>query len=138
MTTRSGGCKGFVLLEAVIALCVAGVLFGVVVVKYRQVAQAAQETAVKAELTNIRTSIQLFKMLKGRNPKDLKELIEKNVMLPARIGPGPYSGSIFQRKYLMANAVDSHGNVLDAFGNYFCYNPAKGEVKSSSKGCEPW
>ena len=130
--------KGMTVIEAVIALCVIGALIGVVILKYQRVAKEARETAVKAELVNIRTSIQLFKMLNGRNPESLNEMIEKNVMLPARIGADIYTGSFFKQKYLMANAVDAKGNLLDAFGNPFTYDPNGGEVKSSTKGCDIW
>jgi type II secretory pathway pseudopilin PulG len=130
--------KGMTVVEALIALCVIGVLTGVVIAKYQRVLQEARESAVKAELANIRSSIALFKMLNGRNPESLNELIEKDVMLPARIGAGPYTGSFFKQKYLMANAVDAKGNLLDAFGNPFTYNPNGGEVKSNTKGCETW
>ena len=133
-----GGQKGFTVLEALIALFVVGLLFGILVARGKAVVRAARESAVKAELVNIRTSIQLFRMLNGRNPKSLNELVEKDVMLPARIGPGPYSGSLIKRKYLLANAVDRNGNVLDPFGGHFSYDPARGEVKSGTKGCELW
>jgi len=130
--------KGMTVVEAVIALCVIGLLTGVVISKYQRTVKAARESAVKAELANVRTSIQLFRMLNGRNPKSLTELIEKNVMLPARVGADQYSGSFFKQKYLTANIVDKKGNMLDAFGNYFCYDPVRGEVRSSTKGCDIW
>jgi type II secretory pathway pseudopilin PulG len=130
--------KGMTVVEAIIALIVIGLLTGIVISIFQRVVNAARESAVKTELANIRTSIQLFRMLNGRNPKSLTELIQKNVMLPARIGADPYSGSFFKQKYLTANVVDEKGNMLDAFGNYFCYDPVRGEVRSSSKGCDMW
>lgn len=135
---RQGDQKGFAIIDALITLCLIGILIGVVIPKYQRVAQEAQEIAVKAELTNIRTSIGLFRMLNNRNPESLRELIEKKVMLPARTGADRYSGSFFDRNYLMSHAVDSQGNIVDAFGNPFAYDPARGEVKASTKGCEDW
>ena len=95
-------------------------------------------TALRSELANIRSSIKLFKMLNGHNPGNLSELTEKEIMLPARIGSNLYSGSIFNRKYLVPNAVDQKGHILDAFGNRFQYNPVNAEVKASTKGYEDW
>ena len=95
-------------------------------------------TALRSELANIRSSIKLFKMLNGRNPRSLTELIDKEIMLPARIGSDRYSSSIFDRKYLVPNAVDQKGHILDAFGNRFQYNPVNAEVKASTKGYEDW
>lgn len=129
--------RGFTIIDALISLCLIGILVGVVIPKYKQTAREAQEAALKAGLSNIRTSIQLFKMLNGHNPKSLNELIEKNVMLPARTGTTPYTGPVFfNRKYLMSQAVDSRGHLLDPFGNCYSYDPVRGEVKASSKGCE--
>jgi competence protein ComGC len=129
--------KGLTIVDAVITLCLIGILIGVVIPKYQRVAHEAQEVALKTELANIRLSITLFKMLNGRNPVSLKELIDKKVMLPARIG-GSYTGSIFKESYLMKNAVDAAGNKVDAYGNPFIYDSTRGEVKSSTKGYENW
>jgi type II secretory pathway pseudopilin PulG len=132
------GRKGLSIVETLLALCLMGIFVGIVVFQYQRVTREARETAVKTELTNIRTSMQLFKMLNGRNPTSLNELMNKKIMLPAKIGSDAYTGSIFDRKYLMANAVDKQGNLVDAFGNNFLYDPLRGEVRASTKGCETW
>jgi len=129
--------KGLTIFDAVITLCLIGIVIGVVIPKYQRVAHEAQETALKTELANIRTSIILFTMLNGHNPASLKEMIETKVMLPARIGTG-YTGSIFKESYLIKNAVDVEGNKVDAYGNPFLYDPQRGEVRSSTKGYENW
>ena len=129
--------KGLTIVDAVITLCAIGILVGFVIPKYQRVAHEAQEAALKTELSNIRTSIRLFKMLNGRNPASLREMIEMKVMFPARIGSG-YSGSFFKQSYLMKNAVDEEGNKVDAYGNPFLYNPQRGEVRASTKGYENW
>lgn len=136
MGTRFADAKGLTIVDAVITLCAIGILIGVVIPKYQQVAHEAQEAALKMELANIRTSIRLFKMLNGRNPASLREMIEKKVLLPAQIGG--YSGSIFKESYLMMNAVDAQGNKVDAFGKPFIYDSTRGEVRSSTKGYENW
>lgn len=130
--------KGFTVLDALITLCLIGILIGVLIPKFQRVAREAQETAVKAELANIRTGIALFKIIKERNPRSLNELIEKDMMLPARIGTDVYSESIFKHKYLMANAVDAKGNILDAFGNPFLYDSVSGKVRATTEGYENW
>lgn len=132
------GPKGFTIIDALITLCLIGILIGVVIPKYQRLAREAQEVALKTGLANIRMSIKLFKMLNNRNPESLKELTEKKVMLPARIGTDRYSGSFFDQNYLMSQAVDSKGNIVDAFGNPFAYDPLRGEVKATTKGCEDW
>lgn len=130
--------QGLTIVDAVITLCLIGILIGVVIPKYQRVAREAQEVALKTGLSNIRTSITLFRMLNGRNPDSLHELIMKDVILPARTGTGPYTGSIFKQKYLLQQAIDTKGNILDSFGNPFIYDSVQAEVRSSTKGCETW
>lgn len=130
--------KGLTILDSIITLCLIGILIGYVIPKYQQVAHAAQEAALKAELSNIRQSVTLFKMLNGRNPESLKEMMEKKVMIPVRMGSAPATGSIFDERYLMKNAVDGEGRKLDAFGNPFHYDSDRGEVRSTTKGYEVW
>lgn len=138
MRTWFAGSKGLTIVETLITLCLIGILTGIVIPKYQFMAREAQVSALKAELTNIRTSIRLFKMVNKRNPASLKEMIEKKVMLPARTGGDKYSGSIFIDSYLMRKAVDALGNKMDAFGNVFTYDSVRGEVRSSTKGYETW
>jgi type II secretory pathway pseudopilin PulG len=137
--TRNKDAKGFTIVDAVISLCLIGILIGVVIPRYERVARKAQEVALKTALVNIRTSIKLFKILNGRNPQNLKEMIEKEVMLPARIGSDKYTGAIFfKESYLIEYAVDKEGNIIDAFGNPFIYDAPKGEVRTITKGYETW
>jgi competence protein ComGC len=130
--------RGLTILDTIITLCLIGILVGVVIPKYQKVAREAQEAALKAELTNIRTRITLFKILNSRNPDSLKEMMERKVLLPGRIGSSAYNGSIFDEHYLLKNAIDAEGNKLDAFGNPFLYDNVRGEVKSTTQGYENW
>jgi type II secretory pathway pseudopilin PulG len=131
--------RGLTILDTVITLCLIGILTGVVITKFQRVAHEAQEAALKMGLTNIRTSIRLFQMLNERNPRSLKELLENDVLLPARIGSDPTSGPIFlDEKYLVKQAQDAEGHLVDAFGNRYAYDPVLGKVKASTKGYERW
>ncbi len=130
--------SGFTALDAAITLCLIGILMGVVIPRYERVAKAARETALRTELTNIRTGIKLFRLLNRRNPVSLKEMVERNVILPGRIGGDPFTSSIYEQKYLMHNAVDEEGNILDSFGNKFEYDPKTGGVRTTTEGYEAW
>jgi Tfp pilus assembly protein PilE len=130
--------QGLTLVDTVITLCLAGILLGVVIPKYQRVVKGAREAAVKAELANIRTSINLFKLTIQRNPESLSEMLEKKVLLPGRTGADEYSGSIYDQKYLQVHMVDDKGNILDAFENPFAYDPVRGEVKSTTEGYDAW
>jgi len=130
--------KGLTVIDTIITLCFIGILIGVVIPKYQKVTQAAQEEAVRAELTNIRTAIEFFKIRYGRTPVSLREMIEKKALLPGRIGTSTPSWSFFENTYLLKKAVSTEGGKLDAFGNPFSYDPIKGEVRSTTEGCEKW
>jgi len=135
---RTRDQRGLTVIDAVITVCLIGLLFGIVVPKYRRVAHEAQEAALQSELANIRASIKLFKMLIGRNPGSLREMVEKEILLPARTGSDDFSRSVFAKKYLMPHAVDDEGNILDAFGNPFQYDLPRGVVRATTGGYESW
>ncbi len=139
MRIRFKDAKGLTIIDALISLCLIGILVGVFIPHYLRLAHEARETALKMELGNIRRSIGLFRMLNERNPGSLKELIENNVLLPARIGKNSYTGPIFfDEKYLVAQAQDAQGNLVDSFGNLYAYDPVHGQVRTSTKGYESW
>lgn len=130
--------KGLTVIDTIITLCFIGILIGVVIPKYQKVAQAAQEEAVRAELTNIRTAIEFFNIRYGRNPASLREMIDKKALLPGRIGTSTPSWSFFENRFLLKKTVDAGSVKLDAFGNPFAYDPIKGEVRSTTEGYENW
>ena len=131
--------QGRTIIEALITLCIIGILMGVMAPKYLRVVHEARETALKMGLANIRTSIRLFRQLNERNPGNLGELIEKDVLFPARSGTDPSSGTVFfNEKYLLPQARDAEGYLIDAFGNRYAYDPVRGEVKAATKGYERW
>ncbi len=139
MGTGFKDAKGLTIVDAVITLCLIGILIGVVIPKYNRVAREAREAALRMGLSNIRTSIGLFRMLNERNPRSLRELIENDVLFPARSGAATASGPIFlDEKYLVKQAQDADGHLVDAFGNRYAYDPVRGEVKASTKGYESW
>ena len=138
MTKGPRNQRGFTILDALITLCVIGVLFGIFVPKYQRIAQEAQETALRSGLFNIRSSIRLFRIFNGRNPRSLTEMVEKKVILPARIGADASTGSFFEQKYLMDHSVDKKGNIVDPFGNPVVYDPLSGAVRTTTKGYESW
>ncbi len=134
----TGNQKGLTIVESVITLCLIGIMIGVVIPRYQRVAREAQETALMAELVNIRTSIKLFKIINNRNPGSIKEMMEKDMILPGRTGKDGMTGSVFKDKYLMHYEVDEQGEIIDSFGNRFDYDPLRGEVKATTKGYEDW
>jgi len=138
MQARARDRTGLTIIEAVISLCLIGILFLIVVPRYQRLAHKAQQTALKAELTNIRTTIKLFRLLNNRYPENLRELTEKKILLPAGAATENLGGSIFDDRYLLPNAMDGQGNITDAFGGRYVYDPASGTVRSGTRGYEDW
>jgi type II secretory pathway pseudopilin PulG len=124
--------------DALITLCIIGVLAGIFLTVLERVTQEARDTALRSELSNLRTSIALFRLTHGRYPDSLRELRDTKVLLPARVGADRYTWSAIDERYLMAHAVDEQGNVLDPFGNRFAYDPLTGAVNAMTAGYETW
>jgi type II secretory pathway pseudopilin PulG len=129
---------GLTVLQALITLGLIGILTGTLILKFQRVTKETQDVAVRVELQNIRRSIALYKVLNQRTPQSLQELMEKELMLPARIGTEPGESSFYKQKYLLAHALDAQGNILDPFENPYVYDPASGTVRATTKGYESW
>lgn len=83
-------------------------------------------------LANIRKGIELYQVLEGRNPADLKSLVHKRYVIATR------QDTFFSGEYLRAQAQDKEGNLLDPFGNRYRYDSKNGTVAPETKGYEKW
>lgn len=119
------------IVETLIVIIVLGILVVIVVDRYESIVWEAKKVALRTELSNLRQSIALFKITKGRYPESLKELISEHVVTP-------YKDTIIRAKYLEPYSVDKDMNVLDPFDMPFDYDPLTGKVRSKKKGFENW
>jgi type II secretory pathway pseudopilin PulG len=99
---------------------------------YGRMIQEARETGLRTGLVSIRLSIQLYRVLNGHNPVDLKELLSKRFLMPIQ------KGTIFSDQYLQAQALDPSGYPVDPFGKRYLYDPTLGRVSSDTDGYESW
>lgn len=81
------------------------------------------------QLQAIRTSINLFKAVEHRNPRNLAELTTKQFSFP---------GEEQERFFLQFSANGKAGKFLDPFGNPYVYNAESGWVRSSSPKYSVW
>ncbi len=125
------GRRGYGIVESLIALIIISILIVVVMAKYEDIAWETKKTALQTELNNLRQSIMLFKVTKGRYPKSLNELTSENIVMP-------YRDTLITAKYLEPYSVDEKMNILDPFDKPFAYDPASGRVWSRKKGFENW
>lgn len=140
MKPKTSSTKGYGIIETFIVLIIIGVLAIVFIERFEKTALEAKKQALKIELLNLRQSILLFKIIKGRYPEDLKELIVEEYALPHKVGEDEtqkYIGKpIFRRKYIEPYSVDEGMNILDPFGFSYLYYPANGSVRSQKEGFE--
>ena len=84
------------------------------------------------ELRVMRTSVNLYRAVNNRNPKNLNELATATFHFP---------GENVQRKYLdyrIQKDGKRSNELIDPFGNPYSYNPQKGWVRSMTKQYEYW
>jgi general secretion pathway protein G len=74
---RTAGQRGFTLVELLIVVTIIGILAGIAVVQTKRAQQKALETALKADLYEMRKAIDNFYADKQRYPTDLKELVPR-------------------------------------------------------------
>jgi type II secretory pathway pseudopilin PulG len=118
--------------DTLLVCILVSILIGTVIPYYQQLAREAKETALQTGLANIRKGIDLYRVLQGRLPADLKSLVHARYIIPAR------EDTFFSGEYLRSQATDSTGNLVDPFGNQYRYNPLKGTVSSGTEGYETW
>lgn len=121
------------LFELAISLIIIIALIGTVMVFLHRLTINAKETTLQVELRTLRLSLLLYQALKGRNPQDLKVLIE------TKLKPRDLAEEvIFGKDFLEAVGRDKEGYPVDSFGKRFYYNPKKGVIRSQVKKYEQW
>ena len=72
--------QGFTLIELLVVLAIMGALLTLVVPRYFEQADKAQETVLRENLTVMRDSIDRFRSDLGRYPQSLEELVERRYL----------------------------------------------------------
>jgi general secretion pathway protein G len=73
-TSRRRGQRGFTLIELIVVVTIIGILAGIAVVHVRNAQRKAMDTALRADLHEMRKAIDDFYADKQRYPSDLNEL----------------------------------------------------------------
>lgn len=120
------------LVELLTILCVIFVLMGVFAIFANINLRAVRETALRNELNNIRMSVELYRIIKNRLPKDLVSLIDQEFTLKTP------KGIILKKEFLRSFRTDKEGCLLDPFMNRYKYEPQSGRVSSGTKAYEKW
>lgn len=124
--------KGLGVFETLLVCILVSILIGAVLPYYQRLEQQAKEAALQTGLANIRKAIELYSVLQGHYPTDLRGLVHARYVIPVR------EDTFFSGEFLLNQATDTGGNLLDPFGNRYRYDQKKGIVSSETGGYETW
>lgn len=124
--------RSLTLVELLVVLCVIFVCIGVFAIFAKINLKAARETALRNELYNIRMSVELYKIIKGKTPSDLVGLINQEFEFRTP------DGIMLKKSFLKPFRIDKQGYLLDPFMNRYSYNTRTGKVLTGTKGYEKW
>lgn len=102
-----------------------GVAFGLLQAR----GKAQKSEALMRDLSQLRSAVTLYKMVKKENPTNLERLASETYNLAPGEATKPFLATL---KPAVA------GQFLDPFGNAYAYDQQKGWVHSTSRGFENW
>lgn len=123
--------KGSSIVESLIVLIVISILIIIVIDRYQAIEWEARKSALKMELNNVRQSILLYKIMKGKFPDSLKQLVIEQMVVP-------YKDTLIKSKYLEVYSLDQNKNLIDPFELPYAYDASTGRVWSIKPGFENW
>ncbi len=117
--------SGRSLIELIFTIVVVFVLYGVFVNQWIVTLQEARSVALENQLTNLKYSLHLYKILEKDYPEDLKELNKRYI--------GIKEDSLYGRRYLEFQFQDKEGYPVDPYGRRFKYDSNTGKIKRGNK-----
>jgi Tfp pilus assembly protein PilE len=119
-------------LETLFICVLVGILMGILIPSHQRISLEAKEIILKANLLNIRKSIELYHALHARYPDNLRVLVRESYKIPVE------EDTFLSGEYLSAQALGPNGNLLDPFGMQYRYENKGGSVHSAGQGYETW
>ena len=113
--------KGRSLIELVFSITVTLILYAMFARHWIVNLGEAREVALENTLTNLKYSLELYSIIEGQYPKDLKEL--NKTFTAAR------EDSLYGRKYLELQSQDEEGYPVDPYGRKLIYDEKTGKIK---------
>jgi competence protein ComGC len=132
------GTAGRTLLETVLVLFFVLLLLIVVVDRFNASIASVKEAALRIELSNMRSGVNLFAMTKKRLPASIEELVNEKIVVNKQGIDGAEFKVEMVGKYVEGMTVGEGGVPLDPFGNSYTLDPANGMVKTTTSGYESW
>lgn len=117
------GARGFTLIELMIVMVVIAILASIVVPRYLDRVDDANETVLKQDLAGLRTAIDQFYRDKGKYPETLNDLVSHRYIRSVPIDPITQSATSWK----LVPSKSSERNVFDVKSG------AKGKSKDGSE-----
>jgi type II secretory pathway pseudopilin PulG len=124
--------SGLTFFELLVAASIIFTLMGVFAVYSHTYIKVARETALRNELSSLRMSIEYYRIVNGRLPDMLADLVNEPLT------KGKRSANIKDDKFLSNFRVSKDGFLLDPFMNKYSYDNKSGRVWSESEGHSNW
>lgn len=115
------GHAGRGLIDGIFSIIVIFVVFGIFAGYLARHVDEARSVALENELTNLKNSLQLYMIMEGRYPEDLRELNKKRNVLG--------HSALYGKKYLELQAQDKEDYPIDPYGHRFIYDSKSGRVE---------
>ena len=134
---RRRGERGASAVEAAVAACLLLGVAAVMIVIYLAAVERAQDGVAVARLRALRTQERVFRVMVGRRPRDLRELVESHWSLfplgTAGLAVEPVSLAL-RAQEVDPTAMDAAGYPVDPWGRRFAYDPATGGIRCATQG----
>lgn len=111
------------LYEVALAAVVAVILLAFGIAQLTEFSHESRILALKSDLRKIRTAVALHYSRTNRYPSSVEQA--------AKEGLG-------RRITMLLSNIDENGRIRDPFGRRYSYNPATGEVRSRTSGCDKY
>jgi hypothetical protein len=119
-------------MELLVVSCLIFVFIGIFAGYAGLVLKIGRETALRNELVSIRMAVEYFKIVNGRYPFDLRELVNKKLTKKEN------NLIITRNRFIESFRLDAEGYLIDPFMNRYDYNAQDNRVHSNTQGFLLW
>ena len=118
LTSRFSG--GGTIFELAFCIALIFILISVFSFYASKILLAAEEAALRSELSNLRLAIEVYKIRNGNAPEDLKSIHESS------------------KYFVVIGRHDKEGTLIDPFGNAYIYSSRDHKVRSGTSKYVNW
>ncbi|GBE14901.1 MAG TPA: hypothetical protein ENH32_02115 [Proteobacteria bacterium] len=127
--------------ETVVSVGVLMIIFALMLSVYSGQVHRADEGILRAQLRALRMQAKLFKVVRGRWPRDTRELVQDSLSifpLGAADLPEEPASKLLKPGPVLAVAADGDGYPIDPWGNRFVYERLTGHIRPGTEDYESW